>query len=224
MICYNLLRIPDYQNGFIDDFIVNFNRLQNINPAVPTVNIKDEIRALLTFNILPRFDKFNSSGIITWFVNRVVTEIVKASNHGNISCIGQQVQGALNQAAIAAVGRDLALLRNSSSSLFTISALVQNISQTLMSRVPPAEQCIKGLLKLTCSKCQIAIPTLCRNVCGAMVKGCLAPYVAALNPQFNILWNVTSQLAQFLNATLSDLFVQQALILNKTQLVRVRTG
>ena len=159
-----------------------------------------------------------------WFVNRVVADIVKAGNLSNGSCIAQQVQGALNQAAIAAIGQDIALLRNGSSSLFAIGTLIKNITHTLMSKVPPAEQCIKGLLRLTCSKCQIAIPALCRNVCGAMVKGCLAPYVAALNPQFNILWNVTTQLAQFLNATLSDLFVQQALILNKTQLVRARIG
>eukprot|EP00731_Ephydatia_muelleri_P021355 Em0013g1082a len=78
--------------------------------------------------------------------------------------------------------------------------------------VPPNNQCLNALLKLTCSKCQKSIPMLCRNVCGAVAKGCYAPYAAVLNPQFNILWNVSSQLAQALVSALSDLFMQQGKI------------
>ena len=202
------------------EFTNNFYTLQSINLAMlPT--FKEEIKAFLTLNQIPKRDKFNSSDIVVWFINRVVAEIVKVGNHANASCIAQQVQGSLNQAAIAAVGQDLALLRNITTSLFTINAQVKNITRTLLSKVPPANQCIMALLKQTCSKCQKTIPKLCRNVCGAVVKGCFAPYVAALNPQFNILWNVTAQLVQFLNATLTDLFTQQALILNRTLLVMV---
>ena len=96
---------------------------------------------------------------------------------------------------------------------------VQNLTFNVLSVSIPSDECVRNLMMLTCSKCQKSIPKLCTNVCSAVAKGCFAPYYAALNPQFNIMWNVTAQLVDFINATLTDLFRQQTRYLNIPQFV-----
>lgn len=108
--------------------------------------------------------------------------------------------------------KDVVVARNVTAVFNLIDQNILNITNLLTTMVPPNNQCVNALLKLTCSKCQKSIPSLCRNVCGAVVKGCYAPYVAVLNPQFNILWNVSYQLGQLLNTSLADLFAQQSVI------------
>ena len=103
---------------------------------------------------------------------------------------------------------DIASVRNASTLFYFIDQYLVNVTDQIITMVPPTDQCTNILLKLTCAKCYKPIK-LCNNICGAAAKGCLAPYVAALNPQFNILWDVTSQLVQFLNKTLTDMFAQQ---------------
>eukprot|EP00731_Ephydatia_muelleri_P021422 Em0014g13a len=104
---------------------------------------------------------------------------------------------------------DIASVRNASTLFYFIDQYLLNVTDDVITRVPPTDQCANIMLKLTCVKCHKPISKLCNNICGAAAKGCLAPYVAALNPQFNILWDVTSQLVQFLNKTLADMFTQQ---------------
>ena len=155
------------------------------------------------------------------FFNRGIEQSISIINNATTAgCIRQQASSLINQDAVAAVATDLALLRNASSTFNFMVKFVQNLTSNILITSPPSDECVKNLLKLTCSKCQKTIPKLCSNVCSAVAKGCFAPYYAALNPQFNIMWNVTAQLVDFINATLTDLFNQQTRVLNFPQFVR----
>ena len=161
-------------------------------------------------------DTFNvAQNVRQWIENGLYTI---ANSTSNPTCVGVQVAPILNSADVDAIVKDVCLLRNASSMFYLIDQYIANISDTILALVPPSDQCANALLKLTCSKCQQSISKLCRNVCGAAAKGCLAPYYTVLNPQFNILWDVTSQLVQFLNKTLTDMFAKQDAI--KQALVR----
>eukprot|EP00731_Ephydatia_muelleri_P021424 Em0014g15a len=196
--------ITEYsQNTFNDDFGNNFANYTKI--------------ANVPLNINPMADTFNvAQNVRQWIENGLYTI---ANSTSNPTCVGVQVASILNSADVGAIVKDVGLLRNASSVFYLIDQYIANISDTILALVPPSDQCANALLKLTCSKCQQSISKLCRNVCGAAAKGCLAPYYTVLNPQFNILWDVTSQLVQFLNKTLTDMFakqdaIKQALIQN----------
>ena len=192
----------DSQNTFNDDFGNNFANYTKI--------------ANVPLNINPMADTFNvAQNVRQWIENGLYTI---ANSTSNPTCVGVQVESILNSADVDAIVKDVGLLRNASSVFYLIDQYIANISDTILALVPPSDQCANALLKLTCSKCQQSISKLCRNVCGAAAKGCLAPYYTVLNPQFNILWDVTSQLVQFLNKTLTDMFAKQDAI--KQALVR----
>ena len=176
-------------------------------------------RGNFTLNLSPRSDSFNPFEIIVKLFINGIDQTFGAYNSTVVNCIHQQVANYFNRTAIAAIAMDIASLRNVVSAFYFIDQFVQNLTSNILSTSPPSDECVKNLLKLTCSKCQKAIPKLCSNVCSAVAKGCFAPYYAALNPQFNIMWNVTAQLVDFINATLADLFYQQTRVLNITQFV-----
>ena len=200
------LNVPfsDSQNTFNDEFSNNFGNYTKITSIPLNLNPTSD-----NFNVQQNVQKWITDGL-----NRV------ADSSSDPTCVLQQVTAVLTQtsANVNAIVKDIGSLRNASSVFRLIDDYIVNITDTILSMVPPSNQCTNALLRLTCSKCQQIIPKLCRNVCGAAAKGCFAPYVAALNPQFNILWNVTTQLVQFLNATLTDMFTQQNAI--KQALVR----
>ena len=192
----------DSQNTFKDDFANNFANRTKI--------------ASIPLNTNPMADTFNVVQNVRQWIENGLYRIANSSS--NPTCVSVQVASILNSADVDAIVKDVSFLRNASSVFYLIDQYIANISDTILSLVPPSDQCANALLKLTCSKCQQTIAKLCRNVCGAAAKGCFAPYYTVLNPQFNILWNVTSQLVQFLNKTLSDMFSKQDAI--KKALVR----
>ncbi|KAL5474911.1 hypothetical protein EMCRGX_G026938 [Ephydatia muelleri] len=153
--------------------------------------------ANVPLNINPMADTFNvAQNVRQWIENGLYTI---ANSTSNPTCVGVQVASILNSADVDAIVKDVGLLRNASSVFYLIDQYIANISDTILALVPPSDQCANTLLKLTCSKCQQSISKLCRN--------------------FNILWDVTSQLVQFLNKTLTDMFakqdaIKQALIQN----------
>ena len=203
------LYISDYQGSFFDDFS---------NTSV--IKLPNITRRNFTLNVSPKSDSFNSSDVVMkLFVSGIDQAVRSAYNSSIVSCIHQQASSLFNQNAVAAIAMDIASLRNATSSFYFIDQFVQNLTLNILSMSVPSDDCVKNLLKLTCSKCQKAIPKLCTNVCAAVAKGCFSPYYAALNPQFNIMWNVTAQLVDFINMTLTDLFYQQTKVLNITQFV-----
>ena len=167
-----------------------------------------------TLNTNPAADRFNPSVAVLQTLGGLIRSLRNSNLALNKTCIDLQTQITItnNGPALTAFAKDLASIRNASTLFYFIDQYLQNITDTLYSMVPASDQCTNVLLKLTCSKCVKTIPRLCASLCSAAVKGCLAPYAAALNPQFNILWSVTSQLVKFLNTTLTDMFLQQNII------------
>ena len=190
----------DYANTLNTDISANF-----ANQVTPNAT---------TLNTSPTTDRFDPASTVLQTLGGLIRSIKNSNDAINKTCVEQQSQLTIraNKAALDAFAKDIASVRNASTLFYFIDQYLVNITDQLADMVPPTDQCAKVLLKLTCGKCQKAIPKLCGNVCGAAAKGCFAPYVAALNPQFNILWNVTTQLVLFLNATLTDMFAQQNII------------
>lgn len=168
-----------------------------------------------TLNTEPAKDKFSPSTVVNQLLSGLIQAIRNtASGSVNKTCIALQGEATLaaQRAVLEAFAKDIASLRNASTLFYFIDQYLVNMTDNLLTKVPPSEQCANILLRLTCSKCQKNIDKLCKSFCSAAAKGCFAPYLAALNPQFNILWDVTKQLISFLNTTLTDMFNQQAAI------------
>ena len=167
--------------------------------------------AAVPLNINPATDRFNYSAAVLQTLGALKNAIKNANSSSNMqACVENQYPSILNaiQQPLNKFAMDIASVRNASTLFYFIDQYLVNVTDQIITMVPPTDQCTNILLKLTCAKCYKPIK-LCNNICGAAAKGCLAPYVAALNPQFNILWDVTSQLVQFLNKTLTDMFAQQ---------------
>ena len=184
-------------NAFASDVASNFANYL----APPTIPPNDN----------PRGDNFNVSSLVREIIGGLTNAIKQNATLVNKVCIDQQ--GLLvirsNKPAIDAMVKDIVVVRNVTAVFNRIEQSIVNITRTISALVPPNNQCVNALLKLTCSKCQKTIPKLCRNVCSAVARGCYAPYAVVLDPQFNILWNVTSQLANLLVNSIADLFMQQ---------------
>lgn len=188
--------LSDYTDGsFFDDF----SRTSAIKPSIAD-------KRNITLNTSPRSDNFNASDFVMSLLNRGIDQSAGNVNSTISICIHQQAASLINQSALAAVGMGIASLRNAITTFYFMDQYVQNLTSNVLSVSTPS---VRNLMMLTCSKSVQSIPKLCTNVCLAVAKGCFAPYYAALNPQFNIMWNVTAQLVDFINAALTDLFRQQ---------------
>ncbi|KAL5468900.1 hypothetical protein EMCRGX_G030048 [Ephydatia muelleri] len=187
-----------YMSTLNNDITINFDN--RVTPNATTLNLN------------PAKDKFNPSTVVNQILSGLIQEIKKSAV--NKTCVELQGQATLADQSVAldTFAKDIASLRNASTLLYLIDQYLLNMTDNLLATVPPTDQCAKILLGLTCAKCKGSIGKLCGSFCSAATKGCFAPYFAALNPQFDILWDVTRQLVTFLNQMTTEMFDQQRII------------
>ena len=109
-------------------------------------------------------------------------------------CIRRVINSSINMTNMQDVSEDIEQLRRSLSSGLRLLNFLENFGEDL-GGFRPLQQCITTLVRLNyCSRCVRRTPPLCRNVCGALTRGCYSPFVTGLRAQFENLWNVTRQI------------------------------
>ena len=72
-----------------------------------------------------------------------------------------------------------------------------------------------------CGRCMNRLPPLCIGTCGALVRGCYAPFVTGLERAFNNLWNVSEQIVRTINMNIAELFTNEDQLLNGQTLIQL---
>lgn len=137
--------------------------------------------------------RFNVGNFLRRFVDRFEdTALVRTTAIRD--CIQRVINSSINMTNMQDVSEDIEQLRRSLSSGLRLLNFLENFAEDL-GGFQPLQQCVTTLVRLNyCSRCVRRTPPLCRNVCGALTRGCYSPFVTGLRAQFENLWNVTRQI------------------------------
>ena len=141
--------------------------------------------------------RFNVGNFLRRFVNRFEDTAPGLLVRTNMirDCIRRVINSSINMTNMQDVSEDIEQLRRSLSSGLRLLSFLENFGEDL-GGFQPLQQCVTTLVRLNyCSRCVRRTPPLCRNVCGALTRGCYSPFVTGLREQFENLWNVTRQIA-----------------------------
>ena len=69
----------------------------------------------------------------------------------------------------------------------------------------PLDACVNAFIRLQCRKCIENIAPLCRGICSDVAYGCYGIIENGFRGQFNVLWNVTSQLVNISRTSLVNI-------------------
>ena len=163
--------------------------------------------------------RFNVGNFLRRFVDRfedtAAGRLVRTRD-----CIRRVINSSINMTNMQDVSEDIEQLRRSLSSGLRLLNFMENFGEDL-GGFRPLRQCVTTLVRLNyCSRCVRRTPPLCRNVCGALTRGCYSPFVTGLRAQFENLWNVTRQIVALTRTSLQTLG-QRARILNLDRLALV---
>ena len=137
--------------------------------------------------------RFNVGNFLRRFVDRFEDTALVRTNAIR-DCIRRVINSSINMTNMQDVSEDIEQLRRSLSSGLRLLNFLENFGEDL-GGFQPLQQCVTTLVRLNyCSRCVRHIPPLCRNVCGALTRGCYSPFVTGLRAQFENLWNVTRQI------------------------------
>lgn len=124
-------------------------------------------------------------------------------------CVIDELNRHVRPGNLVALGRTLEVLRRSFSGVSRILQFLNRFNRDLAGFAMenfPAE-CVSRLTDISiCGRCRNRIPPLCKNSCGALVRGCFAPFYSGYLQEFDNLWNVTGQLVRMAEQAVRDLF------------------
>ena len=166
--------------------------------------------------------RFNVGNFLRRFVDRIEDTAPGLLVRTNTirDCIRRVINSSINMTNMQDVSEDIEQLRRSLSSGLRLLNFMENFGENL-GGFRPLRQCVTTLVRLNyCSRCVRRTPPLCRNVCGALTRGCYSPFVTGLRAQFENLWNVTRQIVALTRTTLQRLG-QRARILDLDRLTLV---
>ena len=141
------------------------------------------------------------------FLDRVEDRaaVVLARTNAVRNCIRQVIDSSINQTRMQLVSDSIEQLRRSLTSGMRLLNFLENFRENL-GGFRPLRQCVSTLVRLNyCSRCVQRTPPLCRNICGALARGCYSPFHTGLRRQFENLWNVTRQIIGLTRSSLASL-------------------
>ena len=113
------------------------------------------------------------------------------------ACVAMQIEQTINRTSLRALGRSLEAIRRSFTAVTRIVGFLVNFNATLdgFNAESFPTQCVQRALEISfCGRCTGRIPPLCRNTCGALVRGCFAGFYSGLEGEFGTLPDSSSAL------------------------------
>lgn len=163
-----------------------------------------------TFAITSQSPEVNTTQIFMDIVSRIKEAIrdFPLLTSGSKECLVQELDKHLNSTGIWSLGRSLENLRRSVTGIVRIFEFLRRFATDLdgflADNLP--RQCVRRLLEISfCDRCTGSVPPLCRNSCGALVRGCYAGFLTGLLRQFEDLWFVLRQLVQGIYTGFSEI-------------------
>ena len=177
---------------------------------------------------------FSPAGIISTFFNHTLEAIlndfvesrVQADlTSANKKCIREALKMIVPADRERYVYDNLTIIRRAATSLSRLRNEINRTVIPMILDVRPTNSCIESFINIRCEACMPghSIPENCRGACNALVYGCLAPFRDGLERQFNLLWNVTSQLVNITNRAMltAGRLPQQAFSINISNSIAV---
>lgn len=180
-------------------------------------NVEDITSALTTFLNRANFaitsasPERNTTQIFVDIVEQIEATIrnIDILNDMQKECIIQELRDHIRQSGLVTLGRTLEVLRRSFSGITRIFQFLNGFTRNLDGFTLesfPAE-CLNRFTELSiCGRCRSRIPPLCRNSCGALVRGCFAAFYSGLEKEFDNLWAVLRQLVEMAARGVRELF------------------
>ena len=165
-------------------------------------NVRDFVDKLLEgiFESLGRDFEITSRGNVVSCIARVFRDLLDNNVVGRITSQLQQVRRGIT--ALTRIGR---FLRNQRARLDGVTIL---------------EQCVRRLVQISyCPRCTQQTPPLCFRTCNALARACYSPYFTALNGQYRQLWSRVQRIVRTLNATITELFDEEGVLLDRATVV-----
>ena len=120
-------------------------------------------------------------------------------------CIRRVIDSSINDTRMQLASDSVEQLRRSLTLGMRLLNFLENFRENL-GGFRPLQQCVTRLVRLNyCGRCVQHTPPLCRNICGALARGCYSPFHTGLRMQFENLWNVTRQVIGLTRSSLASL-------------------
>lgn len=215
-------RVEDIQD-IVDRFTTYFGGdfIEDIRRRVPAAqflsNLEDitsDLTAFLTranFAISSASPERNTTAIFVNIVMRIEDAIRNSGvlNEMQQNCLVDELRMHVRQTSLVTLGRTLEVLRRSFSGIARIVQFLIRFNRNLDGFTIenfPAE-CVGRLTDISiCGRCRRRIPPLCKNSCGALVRGCFAGFYSGLQLEFDNLWGVVRQLVMKAEQGVRELF------------------
>ena len=154
-------------------------------------------------------DTFDIRNFVRGFFGAFVDLVSEALADGDSTvqeCTATAITRQISDDAIRAIVAEFNRIRQSIMKSIEILEFLKDFNNTLGS-FEPLSACINGLVRPSfCRRCTERVPPLCRNVCGAIVRGCFAGFRDGVGRVFDRrLWNIARQLIQFTDASIMEL-------------------
>ena len=154
-------------------------------------------------------DTFNIENFVRGFFGAFVdllSEVLAGGDSTVQECTATAISGQISDDTIRATAAEFNRIRQSIVKNIEILKFLKDFNNTLGS-FEPLSACINGLVRPSfCRRCTERVPPLCRNVCGAIVRGCFAGFRDGVGQVFDRrLWNIARQLIQFTDASIMEL-------------------
>ena len=174
------------QNGFL------LRRNNNFRPAEFTDSLfSSEIELIISRIILPRVVSNNGPP-------RLESE--------QSDCVRNALRPYINQTTKGHIDESFEEFRRAVTSLNKIVLWYNHtFLPNLETYFTPLDACVNAFIRLQCRRCIENIAPLCRGICSDVAYGCYGIIENGFRGQFNVLWNVTSQLMNISRASIANI-------------------
>ncbi len=171
------------------------------------------------FAISSQNPEFNTTQVFVNIIDRIGMALNESSflSSSQAACIANHIQRSINRTSILALGRSLEAIRRSFTAITRIVRFLLNFNTDLdeFNEESFPKECVQRAIEVSfCGRCKARIPPLCRNTCGALVRGCFAGFYSGLEGEFNNLWNVVGQVIRTVDANIREIFFQEGRFIN----------
>ena len=202
---------PDITDDFGDEYLsrvpLNF-RISSSSSNRDAIN--NQLNAFVQSFEFEGEDTFDLENFVRGYFGVFVdlyTEAFASGNPTEQECTATAITRQISDADVQASVADFNRIRQSILKNLEILEFLRNSNATLLS-FEPLSACISGLVRPSfCRRCTERVPPLCRNICGAIVRGCFAGFRDGVGRVFDRrLWNIARQLIQFIDRSITDLY------------------
>lgn len=210
-LCHYALNSADLIGDFLDGIRLRIPAAQFLDNLAEITSALATFLARINFTISSTSPERNTTAIFVDIVMRIENAIRNsgALNQMQQDCVIEELRQHVRQTSLVTLGSTLEVLRRSFSGISRILQFLirfnQNLDGFIIENFPV--ECVDRLTDISiCGRCRRSIPPLCKNSCGALVRGCFAAFYSGFQREFDNLWSVMRQLARKAAKGVRDLF------------------